>query len=191
MTRAHRRLGATTAVFGLSACLFGAPVRTWAQTPPPAGTSQSQQQGQSQAQTPPPQNPPLPPVTAESLERIRKAVDRPPSLRVEDGQLRIYVEVIGKWPSWVELAKGYDLKYGPTYGGPTHQEFLNMVTPKDMYSSVGIQPLELLTSALVTYFGKKIITKGLKELSEARDEREIRAIRERIDRELAALKGGK
>jgi hypothetical protein len=82
---------------------------------------------------------------------------------------------------------------GPTGkgGNPmSHAEFLGLVTPRNMYGSGGIQAGEVLTMALVNYFGQKIIKKGLEEMREARDAREIAEIRARIDRELAALRGG-
>jgi len=145
-----------------------------AQDPPPASTSQG-----SQA----PERPP-------NLERIREAVARPPEVVIDNGKLRIYVEVIGKWPRFDELVKGYDLMNGPTpRGNPmTHAEFLNMVTPREMYSSAGIKPTEILQMALVNWVGKALISKGLAEIANAKSQREIEEIRARIDRELAALR---
>ena len=104
----------------------------------------------------------------------------------------IYVEVIGKWPTFAEIAKGYDLMNGPTGGGNpmSHQEYLNMVTPKELYGSGGISAPEVLTMALVNYFGQKYISKGLKEISQTRDQKKIEEIRTRIDAELAALRKG-
>ena len=126
-----------------------------------------------------------------NLDRIRDGVGKPPQLIIDDGQLKIYVEVIAKWPRFDELVKGYDLRNGPTArGNPmTHAEFLQMVTPREMYSSAGIRPSEVLQMALVNWVGKALVKKGLEAISNARSEREILEIRERIDRELAALRG--
>jgi hypothetical protein len=126
-----------------------------------------------------------------NLERIREAVNKPPEIKIDNGQLRIYVEVIAKWPRFDELVKGYDLMNGPTpRGNPmSHAEFLNMVTPREMHSSGGIKPTEILTMALVNWAGKAVISKGLEAISNARSQREIDEIRARIDRELAALRG--
>jgi hypothetical protein len=79
---------------------------------------------------------------------------------------------------------------GPTpRGNPmTHAEFLNMVTPREMYSSAGIKPTEILQMALVNWVGKALISKGLAEIANAKSQREIEEIRARIDRELAALR---
>ena len=150
------------------------------------------------AQTTDPPPPPTAPVIQAperppNLERIREAVSKPPEIRITDGQLRIYVEVIAKWPRFDQLVKGYDLMNGPVArGNPmTHAEFLNMVTPKELHSSGGIKPTEILTMALVNWAGKAVISKGLEAISNAKSQREIDEIRARIDRELAALRGGR
>lgn len=133
-----------------------------------------------QVQSPPPDN----------LERIREAVSHPPAIRIENGQLRIYVEVIGSWPSFAEFTKGYDFMNGPTgYGSPmSHQEFLAMVTPQDMYSTVGIKPEEILTMAVVNYVGAWAINKGLTKLASYRKNKQMREIQAQIDADLAAIK---
>ncbi|MNC92282.1 hypothetical protein D3C83_86770 [compost metagenome] len=66
-----------------------------------------------------------------------------------------------------------------------------MVTPKNMYGSGGIQAGEILTMAVVNYIGQAAIGKAVKSISRSRSEKEIAEIRAQIDRELAALKGGK
>lgn len=144
----------------------------------------------AQAQDPPPstsQAPERPP----NLERIREGLTRPPEIVIDNGKMRIYVEVIAKWPRFDELVRGYDLQTGPTARGAvmTHQEFLQMVTPREMYGSGGIRPTEILQMALVNWVGKALISKGLEAISNAKSQREIDEIRARIDRELAALRG--
>ncbi|HXT69060.1 MAG TPA: hypothetical protein VN700_04875 [Vicinamibacterales bacterium] len=127
------------------------------------------------------------------LDRIREGVTKPPQLIIDDGKLKIYVEVIAKWPRFSDLVKGYDLRNGPTArGNPmTHAEFLQMVTPREMYGSGGIRATEMFQMALVNWAGKALIKKGLEAIGNARNEREIAEIRARIDRELAALRGGR
>ena len=131
------------------------------------------------------------PQQAPNLDKIRDGVNRPPQIKIDNGRLQIYVEVIGKWPSFSELVKGFDLRNGPTKRGAvmTHSEFLSMVTPKEMYSTAGIGPMEMLQIALTNWAGKALVTKGLEAIKNARSEREIEEIRARIDRELAALRG--
>ena len=143
----------------------------------------------------PPQTTPViqAPERPPNLERIREAISKPPEIKIDNGQLRIYVEVIAKWPRFDELVKGYDLMNGPVArGNPmSHAEFLNMVTPRELHSSGGIKPTEILTMALVNWAGKAVISKGLEAISNAKSQREIDEIRARIDRELAALRAAR
>ena len=158
------------------------PALAQTQDPPAASSAQG-----------PPQTPTQAPSIPPDLERIRDALNRPSTIRIDNGQLKIYVEIIAKWPSFTELVKGYDLRNGPTKRGAvmTHQEFLQMVTPKEMYSTAGIRPTEMLQIALTNWVGKALVMKGIEEIRNARNQREIDEIRARIDRELAALRGGR
>ena len=143
--------------------------------------------------TPPKQTPAQAPSVPPNVDRIREKVNTPPTLVVTDGQLRIYVEVIGKWPTFYEYTKGTDFLKGaaPSRGAITHNELMGSLTPKELYGSGGISAGELLQGAIVNWLGQLVIKKGLKEISEARSSDEIAKIRARIDRELEALKGGK
>jgi hypothetical protein len=64
-----------------------------------------------------------------------------------------------------------------------------MVTPKEMYSTAGISPGLQVQWALTNWVGQALIKKALEELKQARDENQVREIRERIERELDALTG--
>ena len=147
--------------------------------------------GESAASPPVTPQTPVPPLlTQEELERIKLGLSRP-EFKVDDSKLRFYIEVVGKYPTWVDIAKGYDLLNGPTKrGNPmTHAEYLGLVTPRDMVSTAGIKPIESLQFALVNWAGQALIKKAIQEFSRARDERELREIRERIEKELAILTG--
>jgi len=103
------------------------------QPPPPTSTTTS-----TQTQTTDPKTPPPP----DDLARIREGLLRPSVLKM-DGQPRIYVNIFGKWPTFAEMTKGYDLMNGPTgtpHNAMSHQEFLGMMTPKEMAGSGGVQP---------------------------------------------------
>ena len=143
--------------------------------------------------THPPQTTAQAPSVPPNVERIRDRVNTPPTLVITDGQLRIYVEVIAKWPTFYEYTKGTDFLKGPAggRGAITHNELLGSLTPKELYGSGGISAGEILQGAVVNWLGQMVIKKGLKEISEARNGDEIAKIRARIDRELEALKGGK
>ena len=167
--------------------------------------AQTQQSTQGQ-QTPPPAQRPLPSptrppdptlivqsITPQHLDRIREAVGRDAALRIENGQLRIYVEVIGNWPTFADHVKGYSLLYGPTgYGNPmSHAEFVNMSTPRDLYSSSGITATEVATMAAVGVVGQWAIAKALNKIATSRKEKQLRDIRSQIDADLAAIKKDK
>lgn len=155
----------------------------WAQTAPPVITSGA---GTQPTQDPPP---PLP----VDLSRIRGALQKPVRVVIDNGRIVFFAETVERSrPSFKELSVNFDLKNGPVPGaGMTHQEFLSMVTPKELYGSGGIKPLETLEWGLVNYAGWWALRRLYKELREATDERRINEIRKQIDRELAALKGGK
>jgi hypothetical protein len=130
------------------------------------------------------------PVSPADLARIRRALEVEPAVKIDDEQLRFYMEILVRRPTFAEFAKGYDFINGPTRGGNpmTHAEFVAMVTPKEMQSSVGITARETLEFAFTNWLAQTLIKKAFEDLQQAKDEREIQAIRDRIDRELAALK---
>ncbi|MEZ5316739.1 MAG: hypothetical protein R2752_05005 [Vicinamibacterales bacterium] len=188
-----RRCGTRLVATGLTVALAALPWAASAQTGSAAagpGTSSPQA-----ATTQDPQ--PGPDVlrgiaTDAGLERIREGLEKMPNAVFTDGKLRFYAFVAVKQPTIDRFLENYDLVNGPTRGGNpmSHQEFLNMVTPKELYGSGGIKGYEMLQFALVNWLGQKVISKGLEAIKNARDEREVKEIRDRIDRELAALRGG-
>jgi hypothetical protein len=126
----------------------------------------------------------------QDLQRIRDAVNRPPAIKVENGRLKIYVEVIGHWPTFAEATQGYDFLHGPTGPGAnpmSHQEFLDMVTPREMYSTAGIKPPEILTMAVVNVVGQWAISKALANIGNYRKNKQMRDFQAQIDAELAAI----
>ncbi len=130
------------------------------------------------------------PVTPSDLARIRRALDSEPAVRIDDDQLRFYMQILVKQPTFADFVKGYDFKHGPTRGGNpmTHNEFLAMVTPKELQSSVGITARETLEFALTNWLSQTLIKRAFEDLQKAKNEREIQEIRDRIERELAALR---
>jgi hypothetical protein len=155
----------------------------------------SQHASAGQPQAPPAQSTPSPdqvavPITDADLARIRKALDSSPAIKIDDSQLRFYVQILAKQRSFADYVKGYDLRNGPTKGGNpmTHNEFLALVTPKELYSSGGITAWEQLQFAVTNWLGQSLVKKAIEDLQGAKSEREIDEIRARIDRELSALR---
>ena len=162
-------------------------------TIPLTASAQDQTASSSTPQSTQPSNPPATAAQAAAdLERVKAQLNRAPVLKLDDNQLRFYVEVIGKQPSIADVIGSYDLINGPTKRGApmTHQEFLNMVTPQEFYGSQGIKSYELLQFALTNWLGQQLIKKAIEDIRSANSEREVEEIRARINRELAALKGG-
>ena len=66
-----------------------------------------------------------------SVEKIQKAISRPAAIQPRSDRVVFRVEVFAKKPT-VEDILGPDYLKGPVpYGGMTHSEFLNMVTPNE------------------------------------------------------------
>lgn len=128
---------------------------------------------------------------AVDLKKIREAAEREPAIDLSPERFRFYTQITAhQFDLKKILGEDYDLVFGPTRGGAamTHQEFLDMVTPKEMYGSGGIRATEMLQWSIVNAVGHAVIRNLLQELKNARNEREAREIRERIDRELEALR---
>jgi hypothetical protein len=157
-----------------------------------AGAQDQTTPGTPQQSTKPATPPPAASQAASDLERVKAQLNRAPVLKLEDNQLRFYVEVVAKQPTIADVIGSYDLMNGPTRRGApmTHQEFLNMVTPQEFYGSQGIKSHELLQFALTNWLGQQIIKKAIEDIRNATSDREVEEIRARINRELAALKGG-
>lgn len=147
---------------------------------------------QAWAQTTPPPAPPASELPID-LSRIRMGLEQPASAsKFDDGRLRFFAGTNEKAPSFKELTLGFNLFAGPVPGaGMTHQEFLDMVTPKYLHSSGGIKAMETLEWGVVNYAAVWTVKRLYKELAEAKTALRKRQIQEQIDRELAALRGGK
>jgi hypothetical protein len=168
---------------GLALAIALMPVAAGAQDQTPPVPSQSAQ---------PATTPPAAAQATSDLERVKAQLNRAPALKLDDNQLRFYIEVVAKQPSIADVIGSYDLINGPTKRGApmTHPEFLNMVTPQELYGSGGIKSYELLQFALTNWLGQQIIKKAIEDIRNANNDREVEEIRARINRELAALKGG-
>ena len=162
-----------------------------ADTPAPSSRA-AQNTGEKKTYTPVfPETTPYP----VDVERVKERVEQMPAVRFDDQQLRFYAIVVANQQTFIEkFAKDYDFRNGPTRRGAamTNQEFLNMVTPKELNELFGMtsgSSFAMLQAAVMNAAGQALIKKGLKELHDARNEHEVQAIRDQINRELAALLG--
>ena len=135
------------------------------------------------AQAPPE---PTPQATGEavqlpvSLDRIQKAISRPPAIKPRTDRTVFRVEVFAKKPT-VEDILGPDYLKGPVaYGGMTHQEFLNMVTP-DEYKGYSIfTNKEGMMVAATSVALQWALLKAIDKLKDARNERAKDAARKEV-----------
>jgi hypothetical protein len=158
--------------------LWAMPLPAWAQT-----TASSS--NPAQKTTSPPGSLPV----ELDLNRIRTALLKEPVIRFDDVPLRFYVEIYGRQTRFWDFVGTFDLKNGPVPGaGMTHQEFLNQVTPKNMYfgsPSIG-QIAKVAAEGLASTY---LLSKLREALKHAPTEADARRIQAQIDRELAALAG--
>ena len=133
-----------------------------------------------------PQSPPPPPASGEpvelpvSLSKIKTAIARRPIIRTEDARPVFRVEVIAKKMSIFDIL-GPDFLIGPVpYGGMTHQEFLNMVTPVEYRGYSMFTNREGLTVAATSLAMQWALMKAVDKLKEARTERAKEAARKEV-----------
>jgi len=128
-------------------------------------------------------------VTPPDLDRIRDAVARDPAFKFDESQIRFYLQVLAPAPTFSDFVKNRDLMSGVVADAPmSHREFLDMVTPKELYSAAGIRPVEALQFAVTGLVGQIMLQRAFESATDAWRARQIRELNERIDAELAALR---
>ncbi len=137
----------------------------------------------------------VPPATARvrapeaDLSRIREAVTRDPAFKFDESQIRFYLQVMAPAPTFADFVKDQDLSSGAVAGTPmSHREFLEMVTPKELYSAAGIRPTDALQFAITGLVGQILVKKAFDSITDSWRARQIRELNERIDSELAAIR---
>jgi len=133
-----------------------------------------------------------PPQLPSDLNRIKIALATTPTLDLTN-KFRFYSETVRPAPKFSDMVGDFDLFHGPVpHAGMTHQEFLQSTRPKELYSSAGFTPGDVIRWGLLSYAemkGWELIEKSVKALKEAKTEAERKQIRLQIERELAALRG--
>lgn len=153
-----------------------------------------------------PQQPPVPPAGAPaeaqkpangsgldpealpvSLDKIQKAITQAPAIRIEGDTPVFRTEVFGRKPT-IEDILGPDFHKGPVaYGGMTHQEFLNMVTPKDVQGYAAFTNGEGFTVAATSLALQWALLKAIDKFRDARSERQKEAARKEVQEALKEL----
>ena len=135
---------------------------------------------------------PAPPLNPENLpvsfEKIHRALSREPAIRITEQRAVFRIEVFGRKPT-IEEILGPDFWRGPVAGGGmTHQEFLNMVTPKDVQGYAAFDNKQAAVVAVTSFAFQYALAKAIKKFHEAKKEREREEARREVEAALAALR---
>lgn len=156
-------------------------------------------QGAAQKPVPPatqqPAGPPAPVTAGDlpvSLDRIQQALANTPKLRFDDQDRPVFrVEVFGEKPT-IEDILGPDFARGPVkHGAMTHQEFLNLVTPKDVQGYAAFSNKEGMTVATTSFLLQWTLQKAIQKYRETKDERAREAARREVMEALDALENAR
>jgi hypothetical protein len=122
-----------------------------------------------------------------SLDRIQRALSRPPAIRLKGERVVFRVEILGRKPT-IEDILGPDYLKGPVpAGGMTHQEFLNMVTPKDYQGYAAFSNREGMAVAATSFALQWALQKAIHKFETAKQDREREAARKEVQEALAEL----
>jgi hypothetical protein len=142
-------------------------------SPAPAAAS-AQQQNPAPASAEGPVDLPV------SLDRIQRALSRPPAIQPRSDRPVFRVEVFAAKPTVADIL-GPDYLIGPVpYGGMTHSEFLNMVTPAEFRGYSMFTNKEGLTIAATSLALQWALMKAVDKLKTARDDRAKDAARREV-----------
>jgi hypothetical protein len=146
-------------------------------------------QGEAPPRAAPPERPALDPNRLPvDIAKIQRAVSRPPAIRLSSERQVFRVEVFGRNPT-IEDILGSDYLIGPVpYGGMTHQEFLNMVTPKDVQGFAAFSNGEGITVAATAFALQWALRQAIQKYNDAKEERAREAARKEVEEALAALR---
>ena len=122
-----------------------------------------------------------------SLDRIQRALAKPAPIQLKEQSPVFRLEVFGKKPTLEDIL-GEKFWIGPTpYGGMTHQEFMAMVTPKELQPFGGFTGGHLLAEVGLTYAEQGALKQALRKFKDAREEHEREAARKEVMDALEAL----
>jgi hypothetical protein len=155
-----------------------------AERPRAAPGSTTAEQSSCAAEEPPDEQAPDLPV---SLSRIRRGLSQPPAIKLNGDRVVFRVEVLGKKPT-IEDILGPDYLKGPVpNAGMTHQEFLDMVTPKDVQGYAAFSNREGMMVAATSFALQWALQKAIHKFETAQQDREREAARKEVQEALADL----
>jgi hypothetical protein len=140
----------------------------------------------------PPAPPAVPPAVSMddlpvSVDRIQRALAGPPAIELKEEHPVFRLEIFGRKPT-IEDILGEKFWIGPTpYGGMTHQEFMNMVTPQLVQSYAGFTGKYLIAETALTLMEQWALKSAIRHFRDSQTEREREAARKEVLDALAQL----
>lgn len=123
-----------------------------------------------------------------NIDRIQRRLSRPPAIRPESGRTVFRTTVFGRNPTIDEIL-GPDWRKGPTpLGGMSHQEFLNVVTPKDVQGYAPYDNKQAMVIAATSFALQWALKQAVKKLDDAKTARQKEAAQKEVDEALADLR---
>lgn len=161
------------------------------QTSPPVSSDAG-----SVAQKPAPQQkkpqPAAPTIRPEdlpvSLDRIQRALAHTPMLRFGPDDRPVFrVQVFGERATIEDILGPDYIRESARYGSLTHQEFLDMVRPKDAQGYAAFSNREGATVAATSFLFQWTLQKAIQTFNETQDEHRRAAARQEVLDALSAL----
>jgi len=122
-----------------------------------------------------------------SLNRIQRALAAPAPLELKEQHPIFRLEVFGRKPTLEDLL-GEKFWFGPTpYGGMTHREFMDMVTPKEAQPFGSVTGKYLVADVALSLAEQWALKTAIKKFQTARSENEREAARKEVLDALADL----
>jgi hypothetical protein len=122
-----------------------------------------------------------------SIERIQRALAAPKPIELKEQHPVIRLEIFGKKPT-IEDILGEKFWIGPApYGGMTHQEFMNMVTPQLAQPYAGFTGKYLIAETALTLAEQWALKEAIRKFRDSKEDRERDAARKEVLDALAAL----
>ncbi|MET0216148.1 MAG: hypothetical protein ABW292_24280 [Vicinamibacterales bacterium] len=128
-----------------------------------------------------------------SLSRIQRALSTPPQLKLIEPTMRngrpvFRVDIEGAKIDMQTLLSKEALRGAVPYGGMTHQEFLDLVTPDDVRGYAAFSNAQGITVAATSIALQWAVLKAIDVFKKAKDAHEQEVARKEVEEALEALK---
>lgn len=122
-----------------------------------------------------------------SLERIQRALASPPPVEFKEQHPVFRIEIYGRQPT-IEDLLGEKFWVGPvSYGGMTHQQFMEMSTPREMQPYAGFTGKYLVAETALTLAEQWALKSAIHKFKDAKSNHERDAARKEVLEALAEL----